>query len=137
MNYITEMMKRGTVGELLVQLRLLEHGVQAAPPIKDSGNDLIAIRKDIFKAIQVKTTITNRLRKGRLPKMYHILAMVKIEHDNKSVYLDKSLIYLIPRNEVNNAPTTLSKLKKFLMTPAHVDSLFSKKNEGLQNELLH
>ncbi len=44
MNKITDNLKLGTFGELLVQLRLLEFDVQAAPPLKDSGNDLIAIR---------------------------------------------------------------------------------------------
>lgn len=39
----------GTVGELLVQLRLLEFGVQSAPPIRDSGNDLIAIKGRVVK----------------------------------------------------------------------------------------
>lgn len=34
MNRITDKMKIGTVGELLVQLRLLEHDIQAAPPLK-------------------------------------------------------------------------------------------------------
>ena len=43
-NPIPKNMKTGTIGELLVQLRLLQYNVQAAPPIKDSGNDLIAIK---------------------------------------------------------------------------------------------
>lgn len=46
---------KGTLGELLVQLRLLEYGVQAAPPIKDTGDDLIAIKGETVKFIQVKT----------------------------------------------------------------------------------
>ena len=56
MNKITDNLKLGTVGELLVQLRLLEFDVQAAPPLKDSGNDLIAIRGIAMRAIQVKAT---------------------------------------------------------------------------------
>ena len=54
MNKITDNLKLGTIGELLVQLRLLEFDVQAAPPLKDSGNDLIAIRGIDMRAIQVK-----------------------------------------------------------------------------------
>ena len=46
----------GTIGELFVQLRLLEYGIQAAPPIKDSGNDFVAIKGDVVKFIQVKTS---------------------------------------------------------------------------------
>jgi hypothetical protein len=42
-NPISSEMRIGTLGELLVQLRLLQFDVQAAPPLKDSGNDLIAV----------------------------------------------------------------------------------------------
>ncbi len=41
MNPISEEIKIGTIGEILVQLRLLQYEVQAAPALKDSGNDLI------------------------------------------------------------------------------------------------
>ncbi len=57
MNSLPHLIGQGSFGELLVQIRLLQHGVQAAPPIKDSGNDLIAIRRTVFKAVQVKTTV--------------------------------------------------------------------------------
>ena len=56
MNPISEEIKIGTIGEILVQLRLLQYNVQSAPALKDSGNDLIAVRGEIFKAIQVKTS---------------------------------------------------------------------------------
>ena len=83
---------QGTVGELLVQMRLLEYGVQAAPPIKDSGNDLIAIRGETVKFIQVKTE--KRLR--RLPKIYHLIAMVDLRKnsDGKILY-DQSKIWIL------------------------------------------
>jgi hypothetical protein len=42
MNQVPKLTLTGTFCELLVQIRLLQYGVQAAPPIKDSGNDLIA-----------------------------------------------------------------------------------------------
>ncbi len=35
MNDLYATTKQGTIAELIVQLRLLEHDVQAAPPIKD------------------------------------------------------------------------------------------------------
>jgi len=70
------------VEELLVQLRLLEYGVQAAPPLKDSGNDLIAIKGREFRAIQVKAT---RDAKGfdfngkeLAERLYDILALVQL-----------------------------------------------------------
>lgn len=43
MNPLEERMVTCAVGELLVQLRLLEYGVQAAPAFKDSGNDLVSL----------------------------------------------------------------------------------------------
>lgn len=52
---ISENMVKGTIGELIVQTRLLQYGVQAAAPIKDSGNDLIALKGYAVKTIQVKT----------------------------------------------------------------------------------
>lgn len=84
MNPISEKIKIGTIGELLVQLRLLKYEVQAAPALKDSGNDLIAIKGSSFKAIQVKTTIKGRIN---LPNLYecHILAIVKLESENDSI----------------------------------------------------
>src|ERR1017187_7681670 len=56
MNPLTQMIARGTFGEVFVQLKLLQFDVQSAPPIKDSGNDLIAIRGETIRAIQVKSS---------------------------------------------------------------------------------
>lgn len=70
-NPISENMAKGTIGELLVQTCLLQYGVQAAPPLKDSGNDLIALKGDAIKTIQVKTC-TNRFDTPLdLPEKYH------------------------------------------------------------------
>ena len=44
-NPISNQLTLGTIAELLVQASLLQFDVQAAPPLKDSGNDLIAIRR--------------------------------------------------------------------------------------------
>ena len=61
MNRVTDKILTGTIGELLVQVRLLQYGVQASPPIKDSGNDLIAVNGDAFRAVAVRTTTTGRV----------------------------------------------------------------------------
>ncbi|KKN06483.1 hypothetical protein LCGC14_1076750 [marine sediment metagenome] len=45
MNPIRAETKIGTIGEILVQLRLLQYDIQAAP----------ALKGDVFKAVQVKT----------------------------------------------------------------------------------
>lgn len=63
MNPIDPRMRTGTIGEILVQLRLLQCGVQAAPPINDSGNDLIAVNGRTVRAVSVRTTISGRYRK--------------------------------------------------------------------------
>ncbi len=92
---------RGTVGELLLQIRLFEHNIESSVPVIDSGNDIIALKGDIVKSIQVKTkryeTSVWGLRK--LPKMYHILALIEfadVEYD-----LDHAKIYLLTKKEVN------------------------------------
>lgn len=100
---------KGTIGELLVQLRLLEYGIQSAPPIKDSGNDLIAIKGEVVKFIQVKTE--KRLR--NLPEIYHIIALVNLKYSDKdSISLDESEIYFIQKGE---SPKNKQKLTKSLV----------------------
>lgn len=87
---------KGTLGELFVQLRLLEYGVQAAPPIKDSGNDLIAIKGETVKFIQVKTE--SRLR--NLPKIYHLIAIVNLQYSKGgSLMLNESKIWILKKGE--------------------------------------
>jgi hypothetical protein len=74
MNPLCENLKTGTIGELFVQIRLLQFDVQAAPPLKDTGNDLIAVRGTAFRAIQVKTTADSRFDLRDLPRHYHLVA---------------------------------------------------------------
>lgn len=97
-NPIPREMQIGTIGELLVQLRLLQYGVQAAPPIKDSGNDLIAIKGEVAKFIQVKTSISGRWNL-RTPKIYHLVAVVKLVTNGDKILLDQSEIYLLRKGE--------------------------------------
>jgi hypothetical protein len=125
MNPITDRIRKGTVGELLVQLRLLEHGVQAAPPIKDSGNDLIAVRGEVFRAIQVKTRTGKYYSKDELPEMYHILAVVHLVGDENTLLLDKSQVFLIARDRVADAPTAFADLGEFAMSAGNVNALFA------------
>jgi hypothetical protein len=125
MNPLTENNCLGLIGELLVQLRLLEYSVQAAPPLQDSGNDLIAIRDGVFRAIQVKTTKGKRYSQARLPERYDILAVVQLIVETETVRLDESLIFLIPKEAVPSAPRTARRLEAFRMTSDHVNFLFS------------
>jgi hypothetical protein len=78
-NPISNEVKTGTVGELLVQMRLLQHDVQAAPPLKDSGNDLIALRGFVVRTIQVKTTTDGAPAWPPDARLYHLLAVVRLK----------------------------------------------------------
>ena len=53
MNPLSANLVTGTVGELIVQLRLLHLEVQSVPTHKDTGNDLLATRDEAFRAVQV------------------------------------------------------------------------------------
>src|SRR5579863_6469741 len=99
-NPIPKKMKTGTVGELLVQLRLLQYDVQAAPPLKDSGNDLIALRGFVVRTIQVKTSTGVRPQWRRLPRRYHLLAVVRLQGEDRDLWLDKSQIFLVKKRDV-------------------------------------
>jgi hypothetical protein len=123
-NPISSELNTGTIGELLVQLRLLQFGVQAAQPLKDSGNDLIAVKGDIFRSIQVKTT------QGRLPswpaehKLYHILAVVRLKRDQDECVLDQSAVYLLTREDVEQVERAWSSMADFQLTRDRIDTLF-------------
>jgi hypothetical protein len=103
MNSLWDTTLTGTLGELITQTYLLAHGVQAAPPIKDSGNDLIAIRGHTFKAVQVKTRSDGLIVKPDPDKSYHILATVHLPTDADDVPLiAKARVFLFSKDTVEN-----------------------------------
>jgi len=127
-NPITDNLKIGTLGELLVQVRLLEHDVQAAPPLKDSGNDLIAVCGETFRGIQVKTTAGRRVTGGRLPKHYRILALVHLVATNTNVLLDQSRIFLIPREAIDKTKGRIPPdFERYELNAQHVAALFNQR----------
>ena len=108
-----------------MQTRLLQYGVQAAAPIKDSGNDLIALKGYAIQTIQVKTCTARFETPLDLPEKYHLVALVKLHGYDTELLLDQTKVYLVPRdrveglrlnNEVDMAP--------FLISQGLVDSLF-------------
>ena len=137
MNELPDTLLTGTFGELLVQIRLFQHSVQAAPPIRDSGNDLIAIRKGTIKAVQVKTTcneypVTFDLQD--LPLRYHVLAVVvlpkKIVYDDLidfELSLDECKIYLFSKEQVTKGYWTEGELQPLILNEARIDCLFPEK----------
>jgi len=123
-NPITPKLVQGSVGELLVQIRLLQFDVQAAPPLKDSGNDLIAVRALSLKTIQVKTVAGKTYSVKDLPEFYDLLAVVQLVGENAMLRLDRSRVFLIPKHRVREAPRQIKRLNDFALSREHVDDLF-------------
>lgn len=115
----------GTIGELLVQLRLLQFGVQAAPPLKDSGNDLVALLGYVVRTIQVKCSANGIPAVRRLPQKYHLLALVVLRGHDQTLLLDSSEVYLVPRSEVSSLKRTGAGLEQFRLSQELVHRLFS------------
>jgi len=124
MNPLYATTKQGTIGELIVQLRLLEHDVQAAAPIKDSGNDLIAIKGPLFRAIQVRSSITGRISKPKKRVSYDILAVVKLpKKDGRFVTRDAE-VYLFSRGDVDRISGNVSKYSENLFSEDLIADFF-------------
>src|ERR1039457_5467620 len=123
-NPISPELKTGTIGELLVQTRLLQYNVQAAPPLKDSGNDLIAIRESAIRRLQVKTTDLDHYRKPDKEKKYDILAAVRLFGYDQEIFLDQCEIYLIKKEELVRLPLHFSKIPQFKLSPERINDLF-------------
>jgi len=110
---------------MLVQIRLLQYGVQAAPPIKDSGNDLIAVNGQAFRAVSVRTTTTGRYNKPPAERLYHVLAVVRLVGDDREVFLDASQVFLIPQAEVAAASDSCDRLRDYMFSGELVGKLFA------------
>ena len=113
----------GTVGRTLVQIRLLQFGVQAAPPIKDSGNDLIAVCGHEFRGVGAyhhNRGITSLIPVGSYTFLRSYLLSVR----DRDVHLDQSRIFLIPQSEVASASTDCASLGVFEFSPQQVEALF-------------
>jgi hypothetical protein len=125
MNPLSKHLHTGTVGELLLQLRLLQYHVQAAPPLKDTGNDLIAIRGNAFRAIQVKTTVGERVRLEVPDREFHLLGLVRLEGEGDTLYLDRCDAYLVPKEEMTRVREAgAEQLETYRLTAELVDRLF-------------
>jgi hypothetical protein len=123
-NPISEEIKTGTVGELLVQLRLLQYGVQAAQPLKDSGNDLIALKGFAIRCVQVKTTTNHVPAWPPEDKLYHLLAVVRLEGDGHDLFLDQSTVYLLSREDARRATRSWPGLEEFRLNGCRIEVLF-------------
>ena len=128
MNPLYATTKQGTIGELIVQLRFLEHDVQAAAPIKDSGNDLIAIRGKVFRAVQVRCTTRETIDKPDDDVLYDILAIVQLPLNDGRPLTRDAEIYLFSADEVPSLSGRVSNYREHhLFTPALIDRLFEER----------
>lgn len=95
---------------------------------KDSGNDLIAIRGQHFKAIQVRTTTGDRIDKPDGPEqggpLYDILAVVKVPMKDGKILVHEAEIYLFGSEEVLTISRKLSGYPQRRISSALVDELF-------------
>jgi hypothetical protein len=126
MNKLHQKLIDGTLGELLVQAQLLQHDVQAAPPLRDTGNDLIAVRESAMRAIQVKTTQADHYILPKKTKKYDILAAVKLVGHKNKVTFDQCKIFLIGKNELAGLPRKFSKIDAYELSQERIDALFPK-----------
>jgi hypothetical protein len=123
-NPISKEIKTGTVGELLVQLRLLQYGVQAAQPLKDSGNDLIALKGFAIRCVQVKSSTNDVPAWPHRDRLYHLLAVVRLVADGHDLFLDQSTVYLLSREEVHCAARSWRGLEGFTLSERRIEALF-------------
>jgi len=125
-NPLGKEVEEGSVGELLVIIRLLQYKVQASFTLKDSGNDLIAVKGTSMHTMQVRTSVVSRWKAPESGKIYGILALVSLKGFDETVELDKSRIYLLSRSEVGHKRSFNGEelLEEFLLTDQRVNALF-------------
>lgn len=124
MNPMADKYITGTIGELLVQIRLLEYLVQAAPPLRDTGNDLIALRNRCVKSISVRTTRVDTYNRPDEGRIYDLLAVVALKPKDCHALLDQTVIFLLPAAEAAKRPNTLKALVGYELTEKLVYELF-------------
>jgi hypothetical protein len=118
-------MVKGTIGELLVQIRLLQYGVQAAAPIKDSGNDLIALKGYAVRTIQVKTCTNQFHTPLKLPEKYHLVALVNLHGYDTELQLDQTKVYLVTKDQLFGLHINReADMAPFAISQRLVDALF-------------
>ncbi len=125
-NPLSKELEEGSVGELLVIIRLLEYKVQASFTLKDTGNDLIGAKGTSLQTIQIKTSVISQWRAPEPDKTYGTLALVSLKGSNQRVDLDKSKIFLLSRSEVGDKKSFNGEesLAKFSLSEERVNALF-------------
>lgn len=112
------------IGELLLQLRLLKYDIEIAPAPRRAGRYLLARKNRAIRAIAVKTTRSRYVPRNNLIDYFHILAVVKLEGEESQFSLDRSKIYLIPRECLQDLQPYLHNIEDFALSEELVESLF-------------
>jgi len=107
-NALADEVLHGTFAELLVQIKLLQFGIQSVMPLKDSGNDLLTTIERHFRAVQVKLTARNPVVLEAKVKRrdWDVIAIVHIgeadvrDWNDVQVSLDSCGVYLLERSQV-------------------------------------
>src|SRR2546430_10346307 len=116
MNPLFDTTLKGTLGELIAQTHMLAHGVQAPPPIKDSGNDLIAVRGSAFRAVQVRTSARGLIRRPDADTLYHILAAAHLPFRDGAPLGSEARVFLFPAEVVRELAGTVDQYPRALIS---------------------
>lgn len=100
----------------------------------DTGNDLLAVRGQAFRAIQVKTTLGRGAPREliafkyrpTISRAFHILALVFMVKHESTALLDQCSIYLLPKEEATKGRYSKNELQRYLLAQEHVDKFFPK-----------
>ena len=132
MNALFDTHFKGTLGELITQTFLLAHGVQAAPPIKDSGNDLIAVRGGSFRAVQVRTSARGVIYRPDPACLYHILAAVHLPYDGDFPLVSKARVFLFTAEQVADLTGTVDNYPDALVSDKLILQLWPNKSTQIE-----
>jgi hypothetical protein len=95
--------------------------------VKDSGNDLIAIRRKVFRAVQVRTTTRDTISKPRASIDYHILAVVRLPRAGGRYSTQDAEVFLFSRHEVPQLSRRLSDYPTHTLSEALIEKLFDER----------
>lgn len=130
MNPLSANLLTGTVGELIVQLRLLQFDVQSVSTHKDTGNDLLATKDEAFRAVQIKTTRSAEgqiafNRAEMMARKFHILALVFLAGEADRLDVDQCDVYVLARTEVEKGCYRRDELDRYRLTRDRINALFA------------
>ncbi|GAH11508.1 unnamed protein product, partial [marine sediment metagenome] len=79
---------------------------------------------EVFKAMQVKSSKNEIITLGKMPRIYHLLALVKLEGYDDNILLDRSKIFLLKKDEVSKKKFYFNKLLGFELSKSRINELF-------------